>query len=197
RSIRLPSGATQAFEYAEGRLVRETDADGRSVQHEYDAAGRRSASLYAGGERVARMFTAAGEPYEVSDARRTDRVFFDRAGRAVRRLDPDGGELRYEFSAVGDLARLAAPVGGFAMGHGLGHRQQSLTDDAGAATMFEYDALGRVSAEHLPGGATRQTTYDPRGRPLQQQIVVPGRGTVFSRVHTYDKSGLLVEAREP
>src|SRR5690606_26174850 len=69
RSIRLPSGATQAFEYAEGRLVRETDADGRSVQHEYDAAGRRSASLYAGGERVARMFTAAGEPYEVSDAR--------------------------------------------------------------------------------------------------------------------------------
>lgn len=151
---------------AAGRLVSETDFDGRTVTYAPDAAG----------QLVSRV-----DPLGV----RTDHRY-DLLGRLVAR-DAGGEVTTFEWTAGDDLARATAP--GTELLRTYDPAGRLLTESVdGHVLRLSYDAAGRLSGRRTPAGTVTTYAYDPAGN--RTKLTTSGRTLTVARDAAGHETGL-------
>lgn len=207
------AGRTTQFQYdALNRLTSILFSDGSSSRgvherQEYDAAGRISATVDAGGNRTTYEYDAAGRNTKVIDALGGATTFtFDAAGHQTSVTDANGNTTRFEYDANGRETRTIFPDGSAssatydALGHAISKTDQAgnitrfeyniagllnkVTDALGQVTSYGYDELGHMVAQTDANGRTTRWTYNNAG-----QITKHTRPLGMSETLTYDRCG--------
>lgn len=131
---------TRAFD-GFGRMISEAAPNGAVTRYQYDRLGRLAGVISPLGERTGYQYDSAGHQVAVVDpAGRSERLTAD--GHAVIRHLPDGSQERLIFDTAGRLVEE--------------------TDRLGRVSGYAYDALGRLTAERLPGGREMRYRFDDR-----------------------------------
>ncbi|MCB2263769.1 MAG: DUF6531 domain-containing protein [Candidatus Thiosymbion ectosymbiont of Robbea hypermnestra] len=88
--------------------------------------------------------------------------FFDRTGRLIRIMDPDGNALTIGYDAAGVIASATAASGRtLTFTKGADGRIAAVSDPLGRTFRYAYGAQGRLTSVTDPlGGKTRYTYYD-------------------------------------
>ncbi|WP_190232865.1 putative adhesin [Streptomyces avicenniae] len=146
RRVTAPGGLAWSHTYdAAGRLVAQSDYDGRALTYTYDPAGALLSRTNALGQTVSYTYDAVGAmTARDADGRRTDYVY-DAAGRPVAATGPDA-RITFERDVLGRV--LAETVGDRTVRHA-------------------YDPLGRPVGRTTPTGHHSVTRYDAAGRPAE------------------------------
>ncbi|MCS3806987.1 DUF4214 domain-containing protein, partial [Chromobacterium alkanivorans] len=208
-----PGGAKLTTRYGydgNGNVTSQTDAGGNVTRYVYDANNRQVYSIDALGYVVETAYDAAGQilrttryaqalkpsllasPDALADpaphltasaADQTERRVYDKAGRLLQRIDPQGYLTQYSYDKGGNLAwvsRFANAVQGTFIDGQLVARLDSLPDSGAPAGAYLltggadrgefqlYDALGRLQLSRDARGYATEYQYDAAGL-LQQR----------------------------
>lgn len=190
-AVTNPLDLTWRYEYdACGRIVRETDFNGRTTAREFDAAGRLVARVNGAGQRATLIRDTLGRVTERHLDQGSSTVYtYDPEGR-LRRAASGGSVLEYAYDAAGRLT--AETVDGRTVASGYdaaGRRVQRTTASgltshwafdgngnpaglagAGGALSFQYDPVGQETARFLGPGAALTQTFDPAYRLASQGV---------------------------
>ncbi len=214
-AIELPDGSEWRFAHdALSRLRETTDPTGAVWTREHDATGALTTTTSPDGEqRTARTDPRTGTAEVVAGpvtaGMRFDKLGrlvasvrpdgstvltrYDDCGRAVELVDAAGGLTTVERDAAGRVVAVTRPGGGVVTyEHDACGRPAAVVDELGARTTMTYDADGRVVAQTLPTGEEATWAYDACGRVTRRRV--PGVGTTQV---TYDAVGRVVESRDP
>jgi RHS repeat-associated protein len=175
-------GQTTHFEYTpSGQIARQTFADGRVQQFEYNARGNLTALRERpepGVERVTRIEydlpQSADRIRRITDPTgRWIEFHYDAHGRRERLADAAGHEVRYQHDDAGRLWRVrdAEDVILAHYTYSASGRLQRVDRSNGTHTTLDYDAAGQLIrlANHLPDGRVSSAFdyhYDARGRRI-------------------------------
>jgi len=153
-SLTDPATLSTSFAYdAMGNMIRRTDASGAVTTFTYDSRGRLLSTAGPDGGTVATSYDANGNRVSQTDQKgQITRYEYDANGRQARMIDPAGGVTTYSYGSSG-CPSCAAGI----------DRLISITDPSGHTTHFEYDLLGRRTAETDALGNTALSAYDSRG----------------------------------
>ncbi|KUN90268.1 type IV secretion protein Rhs [Streptomyces bungoensis] len=206
-----PQGLSWTYEYdAVGNTVCETDFDGRTLTYRVDAAGRLTARTDALGGTVSFERDALGRVLAKTVDGRVTTYAYDRAGRLLEAVGPDG-ELRYQYDRrglvktelvdgrpmlysyddLGRRVRRATPTGHVTTyaydSDGLPARLTT----GGRPVDFTHDAAGRELARAFGDALTVTSAWDEAGR-LAAQHITAGADAVNSRAYAYRADGHLL-----
>jgi RHS repeat-associated protein len=165
------NGAGQTVNYAYDPVGRVLTVNGPGVNDSftYDAAGRRTLMIAAGGattythDPVGRLLSADGPQGLVSYA-------YDQVGRRATLSQP-GVTLTYAYDALGQLTELYA--------------------DGALIAGYGYDAAGRVTLKDFANGLTTELEYDADGR-LSAVATTSGGGAIHTLAYQRDSLGNIV-----
>lgn len=171
---RDPEGAETRYVYDNsGHLMTKTDAEDGVTRFEYDSFGNMTKQVDALGHETTYTYSANGNrltetrsrtrPDGTSEALTTT-FRFDRAGRIVETVDPDGFSTENVYDAAGQITETI--------------------DALQRSTLFRYDNLGRLLEIVYPDGTHESRTYDPEDRIA----TATDRGN-RTTAYTYDMSG--------
>ncbi len=174
---------------ADGRLIRQLDADGKEVVFTHDIAGQREEVTDRLGNTTVFEYDALGNVTAVVDAlgHRWLRSY-DTFGNQLSRTDPLGNVTSWTYDAQGRPLTVTDPMGRVSsttyddLGNPLtvtnplgeqivntydsrGNRLTS-RDPEGNVTRWGYDGAGNVTEMRDASGAVDAYTYDGQGRPL-------------------------------
>jgi YD repeat-containing protein len=101
----------------------------------------------------------------------------DEQGRVVKVEAPGLAPVVFEYDERGRLVRTTEGTGSEARVSSIDYAGNGLvdyiTDPLGRQTRFEYDPVGRVTRQILPGGKQISFSYDPNGN--MTKLVPPGK----------------------
>lgn len=145
----------------EGRVIKEVDLVGRTVQYSYDDNGNVTQQTLSWGQ---------GETGPASVATVNQ---YDALDRRVRTVENSGGTpsrtLEFDYDNVGNLLKETRPDGRVTrFGYDDRDRQISVTDALGNVATTQYDGAGNVTKTKTPRGFVSQTTYDVLDRPTRK-----------------------------
>ncbi|WP_328582668.1 putative T7SS-secreted protein [Streptomyces sp. NBC_00370] len=205
-----PQGLTWSYTYdAVGNIVSETDFDGRTLTYRTDAAGRLAARTDALGGTISFVRDQLGQVIRKDVEGRVTAYAYDRAGRLLEAVGPDG-ELRYQYDrrgqvktelvdgrplvhaydALGRRKHRTTPTGHVtSYAYGADGQPQRLTT-GGRHINFTHDVAGRELARAFGDSVTVTSAWDEAGR-LSEQHISAGARAVNSRAYTYRADGLL------
>ncbi|RKN04314.1 DUF6531 domain-containing protein [Streptomyces radicis] len=187
-AVRNSRDETWDFGYDEaGRLVAESDFDGRVTRYARDAAGRVTSRVNAAGQSVRYTRDFAGRVVRKETSEGAVTTFeYDEAGRVVAARSP-GVELVRTFDVLGNL--LTETVNGrtLSLTHDPLGRPLSRTTPAGHVTRWERDEAGRAVALNAAG---RTVTFhrDPAGRLIGQDVF-----GILDTAQSWDAAARLTE----
>lgn len=168
-----------------GRIVRET-VNGRSVEFEIDACGRRQSRSTPTGRCSAWSFDAGGKPAALRTGDGDVRFTFDVAGREINRLFSAGGVLSQRFDAahrlIGQSMGAGAPEAIRATSRRFDYRADgtlACIQDAvhDSHRTFDLDPSGRVTGVQAAGWR-ESYAYDRWGRISSTAVSPVGGGAV-------------------
>jgi RHS repeat-associated protein len=218
-SVVDPTGSRTQFDYdSRGLLLRTTDASGYFTENTYDAAGRQIALRQADGSVVTLAVDSLGNQTEAATTLSTSEGSINVTvsstrnanGRLLSSTDAVGNTTNYSYDAAGKpIAILRPGQQAETITYNALGRPVSLVSTSGVTTIREYDsvgntvssttagirsettfdALGRPTEVHVPGGETMTARFDAAGRPIQ---IKSGENT--PRTMVYDGAGQLVGA---
>ncbi|WGY73166.1 RHS domain-containing protein [Burkholderia cepacia] len=196
-------------------LARQTLADGRQWQYEFDMRGNRIGEIDPLGQRTEFRLGREGRPVAIVDARGGIAQFgWNRQHRLIARTDCSGVTTRFEYDARGRVIAIIDALGHAThyrydgrdrtvevqLPDGSGqHYRWSATDSLAAAvdgrgytTTFAYDTAGRVTSRTDANGHRVALEYDTSGNLL----------TLHNEVRdayrfTYDAADRLIEQTGP
>ena len=168
-----PAGRLQLkAEYdSAGRLIKQTDAAGHSVQiaHREGAAGEGEQTVKdRNGGATTYRYDARGNVTQITDAAGgITRYQYDANDNETAVTDPLGRTTRREYDAYGNVTRETDPLG----------RQSSTVYDAsgnvteqrqpgGLNTLYSYSGAGELASLTQPGGGVSHLNYTPKGSLL-------------------------------
>ncbi len=212
RTIKNPRNVTTVTNQydAEGRVVRQTAADGGSWTFEYLRPPGATMGAVIGvrvtdprGNVTTRRFSSTGFPLEVIDALGQVTTFErDAAGRVASTTDPAGRTTRLEYDAMGNLVRMTDAANNVRRFEYEPTFQAitRLVDPLGNVTAFDYDASGNLTGitdpeqNAKPPAERLQTTivYDAHGQPTTITDVLGNVSTVV-----YDAFGNPITMVDP
>jgi RHS repeat-associated protein len=192
-----------------GLSVQTTNARGQTTLQEKDPAGQVIRSTDALGAQVAMRFDAFGNLVQTVDGLGNQTgAEFDVRGRRTQMTDPNTGEWRYAYNALGELRwqqspnqRAAGATVGTTMDYDvLGRLLTRTTSGAsGFTTTWTFDryldasscnrCIGKLTEVATSHGVARRFTFDTTGRLTQTRTTASGGingGT--SRVFTASQS---------
>ncbi|MCO6455820.1 MAG: VCBS repeat-containing protein [Pirellulaceae bacterium] len=181
-----PLGRVTQFTYdVLGRVTRTVFAVGTPAEAdlhlEYDAAGNRSATIDAHGNRTEFQYDGRNRLVEIRHAdpdgpgplaAPVERYAYDAAGNQISWTDALGNVTRYEYDALNRLTRQ--------------------TDALGGVTEFERDAAGNIILVRDPLNRETRFRYDGRNR-LADSTAPDGGRTAFS----YDLDNRITAITDP
>ncbi len=156
----------------------------RSTHAEYDAEGNPTADISPAGIRTTATYDALGRVTQqtepVTTATSLVTTFgYDANGNRTRLTDPRGNTTHYTFNAWGLPESTVEPVT---------DAHPSLPDRTWTTL---YDASARPVQDLLPGGVTRNRTYDALGR-MFHETGTGAEAATQDRHFTYDLTGRMV-----
>lgn len=193
------------YEYDElGRLKTETDPNGLSKTHDFDAAGRKLSISYSTGR-------ADGFQYDANDnVVATTRSnsgpltisFFDYdvMDRLVEYRDPFSNLVGYAYDALGRRTILTYPGGhDLVYQYDAENRVIQMDDWLGNRSSFEYDDAGRLTKRVYPNGIEQVQSYDDGGRVVELAHQKDEGGSPVNLIayrYAFDANGNITEAEE-
>lgn len=142
-----PQGLQWSYAYdAGGRVIAETDFDGRDLRYDLDPLGQ-----------VVRRTTPTGETIHYER---------DLAGRVTRK-SVVGRTTSYAYAPGGQLLHASGPDGDLSYQYDRSGRVKTELAD-GRVTTHAYDALGRRTRRVTPSGQVTTYTYDAAGQLVRQ-----------------------------
>ena len=203
-----------------GRIKKITDFEGKTVQYEWDALGRRIGTVYPGESKVGYSWDEAGRLASVVSETGATNYAYDAMGRIRERVLPDNTTTKYELNPLGRLTSLTHGKDGGVLDRfkysydpagnitSIDKRRAGIESDSG---LFEYayDPVGRLtSAAH--GGKAKEYRYDSLGNRVsslqngvetkhsynaRNQLIKTQEGDI-SRDYRYDGRGNLTSITE-
>ncbi|ACL26414.1 RHS repeat-associated core domain-containing protein [Chloroflexus aggregans] len=175
-----------------------TDATGRVIRVENDAAGRIRAFVLPDGRRFDLEFDDRGDLVAITDAntptRGTYRFEYDERHRIVKQWDPEG--ILYLVNEYDDRDRVVRQVDASGSVSLASYdpiaRTTVFTDNLGFRYVYAYDELYRVIAETDPLNRTSRTVYDD-----QYNVVAYTDANGRTVRASYDHRGRLTALHEP
>ncbi len=177
---------------------------GKEIRFERDPQGRIEAVIDPLGERIRYAYDARGDLVSVTDREgnvtrfeyRTDRPHYlekviDPLGRTgVKSVYDDQGRLVQMIDADGNPVELI---------HDPDNFTETVKDQLGNPTIYEYDTLGNVVTEiDAEGSVTKRTYTDPNNPTLETSVtVVLEDGTELTTQFAYDTRGNVLEETDP
>ena len=177
-------GRAIAFAYdADGLQAAVHDRDGRALEYEHDALGRRILTRYPDSTTEAATYDANGNRSSATDRLgRTSHFEYDALNRLTRVNLPDGSTTATEYDAVGQVTAKVDEAGNRTQFvYDAAGRRTKIIDARGGETAYAYDARGEVTAVTDANGHT--TTFDYNGNGRMTRVTFPD-GT--SRTASYD-----------
>jgi len=181
----------QAFGYNDkNELTSVTDALGRFVTFQYDAAGRLAKQILPDLREIGFAYDANGNLTSVSPPSRAEHTFeYNRVNLATDYVSPavaGTDRTEYIYNVDRELEQIVRPDGStIDLGYDSGGRLQSLVA-ASVARSFAYDAAGNLS---LIAGGSASVSYQYDGSTLTQ---VTWSGSVSGNIDwTYDADSRL------
>jgi RHS repeat-associated protein len=150
---------------ADGRLVRQTDALGKSLSFTHDLDARRELVTDRLGRVIAYEYDARGNVVRVTDAGGgvTTRIF-DARDNLLSETDALGRAYVYTYDGEDNRTSAADPLGNTVRyTHNARGQVLTLTDALGRVTTNTYDENGNLVSVRDPLGTTVTSTYDQRG----------------------------------
>ncbi|MFQ5858193.1 MAG: hypothetical protein ACE5LU_21530 [Anaerolineae bacterium] len=193
-----PSGTetlTTHYVYdSRGMLVEVIHPDGSSTRTEYDALGRKIATVDPLDNRTEKEYEALGQLVRVIYPDGTTESFtYDAGGRRLSATDRAGRTTRFEYDVLGRLIRTIYPDGSSTTtAYDAAGRATTTTDERGNTTTYGYDALGRQTTVTNTLGFVFTSSYDANGQ-LASRTDALGATTRFS----HDGNGNLTETIHP
>jgi RHS repeat-associated protein len=167
------TGRATSFDYdAASRVVRVTDPLLQATRYEYDALSRVTAVTDALGQRYGYSYDALGRVTGASRADVSVSFAYDSVGNLSRRTDYAGATTAYDYDELDRLTRISYP-------------------DA-SVSVFEYDALSRLTAATNRQGAVR-FAYDALSR-LARTTDVFGQTLAYAYDADGNRTSLSVNA---
>lgn len=203
-AVTNPLGLTWGYEYDPcGRLVRESDFNGRVTVREFDPAGRLAARINGAGQRAELVrdalgrvterhldqgpstgytYDAEGRLLRAATAGTTLEYAYDAAGRPVSE-SVDGRTVASRYDAAGRRVErtTASGVTSHWTFDGNGN-PASLVNPAGTL-LFQYDPVGQETARFLGAGAALTQAYDPAYRLTSQGVWTYDEPATEAREH--------------
>lgn len=195
-----PGGATTTREYSrDDLLLRRTDALGRVLEQELDAAGRVVTSRFWRADSTLeelRSFTYDREGHALSVLDRSGRsdYGYDALYRLTQETRDDLGQPSYTITSGHDLngnrVLCDYPDTGrsLSLDYDAANRCVAISDSAAGLTSYGYDANHNRSTTAHANGLLEGCSYDALDR-LTSQLVMSGATTILSASHGYDLSG--------
>lgn len=168
-SVADSAGPLGAWTYdSRGNLLSSTDAEGKTRTYQVDALGRRTKETDPLGHEVAYTYDGNGRPLTRTETRTTPsgpetlvwRFEYDKAGRLLKSIDPDGLSTTVRYDASGSVTEVV--------------------DRAGKSVKYAYDPLGRRVKTTFPDNTTEEIVPDAEGRPVRLKDRL-GRETLVER----------------
>ncbi|HEV7761138.1 MAG TPA: RHS repeat-associated core domain-containing protein, partial [Acidimicrobiales bacterium] len=170
-----------------------TDPVGSTWLREYDPEGALVATVTPTGVRRAVTVAETGAITRVHDGLTSVRFEYDRAGRAVGQVRPDGTRARCEYDRCGRIVAITEATGGVSrFGYSPAGRLTSVVGATGGEVAYRYDPLGRLCEVVDAEGGRRRLRYDADGRVVQ----LTGPTGEVTR-YTYDAVGRVVAVTAP
>jgi RHS repeat-associated protein len=206
REIR-PMGQETSYQY-DGRslLVRQADPKNQVAFYDYDDAGR-----------LEKLRTYGS--FDHTNPVKTVSFVHDRVGN-LKSYDDGLSSARYEYDDAYRKIHEAVSYGPFELSSTTSWyrngRKRSFTGPDGVAVGYDYDGNNQLAGIEipgsglitynqyswfsptritLPGGTTRETTYDPLMRLQTLQVKDPAGTLLLGAAHSYDRMGRLVSRK--
>ncbi|MCS7468222.1 putative Ig domain-containing protein [Stieleria sp. ICT_E10.1] len=180
-------------------------SDGQEVRFERDPQGRIVAVVDPLGKRIGYSYDANGNLAAVTDREgNTTRYLYDEPTRPLyltEVIDPlDRTGIRSEYDSDGRLIKMVDADGKeISLTHDPANQLETVTNQLGFPTVFEYDDLGNVIREvDAEGGVTLSQYGDSRNPTLETAITrVLADGTELTTTYAYDARGNVTSETDP
>ena len=212
QEIIAPDGTRTLLEYDRDRLVRVTDALGRTTRYEYDEKGRRTGVFVPaansqsvrsqsevtaqdgpGGEQWLKvLYNPNDHVISQTDALgRTTQYIYDANNNLTSVIDPLDRTYSFRYDSAYNLVSINDPAGRFeGITYDALNRAATVTDTGGGVWRSEFDALGYVTREVDPRGAETRFEYSAS----QLNRVTNALGQVIE--YTYDPQGNITSFKD-
>jgi RHS repeat-associated protein len=169
-----------------GRLVRSTDAFGKTIDLTHSLAANREVVTDRLGHSRVLEYDARGNVVRETDALgKETRRTFDADNRLLSETDPLGRTATFTYDADGNRTSITDPLGNrTSYTYNAGGNVLTTTDPRGKVTTNTYSAAGNLLSTTDPLGNTTSRTYDARGN-LLTRTDAEGKTTAY----TYDAAG--------
>ena len=153
-----PGGSNDALQFnSDDQTWTQTQPDGFEVN--YDSSGRTSYLATPAGDRWTVSYDGGNRVTAITDPfARATAFAYDAAWASAQIQQPDGRVTSLTVDGSGNLVGCVYPDDSRVTLAYNGHQLTSFTDPRGQATVYYYDASGRVSLVTTP--AYEQTTYE-------------------------------------
>ncbi|MFK0087455.1 RHS repeat-associated core domain-containing protein [Pseudomonas sp. NPDC090755] len=150
----------------EWRVIRHWGSDGEEYRFEYDLEGGETLVTDNLGRQNHYYWGPLYEVYKHIDPLGNCWQAEIIAGQLIKRVDPQGGEWRYSYDAIGRLIETRDPLGRSEQIQYLRHwaLPVQVTDGAGRVQRYGYDRHGNLLWQQDPLGRRTQYQYNPEGR---------------------------------
>ena len=165
-------GGERSFTYDnKNRLQTVTQPDGIKIQYTYNNIGQEDLRQYYDSQgnlikTVATEWTTDGQIASITDNAGTITYHYNDQNGALSQEDtPTGGNLRYQYDALGRITEVAVKpsedgVAAVTQYEYDGNRNiVKITDPLGGETVMTYDGVNRLTTRTLPNGVTSTYTY--------------------------------------
>ena len=198
-----------AFEYDEcGRLKKQTETDGLSIEYSYDKAGRTSVVTGSNGRVIKYSYDPMGRVAQTDDCGSITRFTYTGTGKIKSVTDALGNRTEYTYNELDLLSKIERfgdedldssrertsdeDVETDTLEENFINRDESAfpsIDRKGHVTTFEHDLSGKLISETDALGQKTIYTYDERGE-LTSQTDRGGNETIFTRDNAGNITGI-------
>ena len=200
-----PNGSVIRHQYdAVGRKVATVDACDNKIQYNYNEQGQLLAVIQADGGTTRFEYNRLGQRIVTIDAiGRTAKRHYDATGRLLSESGFDGRQSQFQYNDAGQLTQKVDVNGVIHRYHWDRDGELLATQVGDALTRFSHDRLGRVNATINPQGLVTEFIRDNKGQivesksyPQDKQYHQDKPEEAISHYYQYDDAGRIIRQRQ-
>jgi len=197
-----PNGSVIRHQYdAVGRKVATIDACDNKIQYNYNHQGQLVAVIQADGGTTQFEYSRLGQRIVTRDAiGRTAKRHYDATGRLLSETGFDGRQSLFQYNDAGQLTQ-KIDVNGVTHRYHWDRDGELLATQVGdALTRFSHDRLGRVNATINPQGLVTEFIRDNKGQIVESKSYPQNNQDkseeAISHYYQYDDAGRIIRQRQ-
>ncbi|WP_226415258.1 RHS repeat-associated core domain-containing protein [Shewanella glacialimarina] len=197
-----PNGSIIRHQYdAVGRKVATIDACDNKIQYNYNHQGQLLAVIQADGGTTRFEYNRLGQRIVTRDAiGRTAKRHYDATGRLLSETGFDGRPSHYQYNDAGQLTQKVDVTGVTHRYHWDRDGELLATQVGDALTRFSHDRLGRVNATINPQDLVTEFIRDNKGQIIESKSYPQDHQDkpeeAISHYYQYDDAGRIIRQRQ-